>query len=534
MKPSLICRKDRDRTLLVLLGIIFLGIALRLYSLTSKILWYDEISTISIAAKSFRFILRPFSSYKLLFIILLKAWIEIFGISAVATRILPALFGIASIFLTFRIGKDLFNARIGLIASFLLSISCFHIYQSRQVKHHALLLFLILLSLFCLIRFLSERKTKFVIANGLVNTAIIFTHPFGFYLIVIQVLHVIFTRRLIGKAGFKKWVFFQVPLLFAFGVWVGIILRAEKHLQALLWWVQRPDMHSLVETFKTLCYGLDYGLNDITLSSYPAFIVGTISVLFGLFFIRGILVIFRYYFQSHTKLLILWLFLPVALTFIFSHIIFPVYVIKHLLISLPAFYFIVAIGLWHKTRTIFIIAILFFFFLLNITPLKIMYDAYAGVDWRGAVQLMKAHSLRDNDIIIMATTKEVVCLIYYLSDADKEALGQIDIFGKLTDGGWQESFQYRKHYIITLGSELPGMKDAHYYPSRHIYDDFARQVLRSNVLETNKRIWLLISKWSGYEYKRSRIPQSLRTHFKMTVKEKVRGVRVFCFEHPSG
>lgn len=176
-------------------------------------------------------------------------------------------------------------------------------------------------------------------------------------------------------------------------------------------------------------------------------------------------------------------------------------------------------------------AVLLFIFLLHLVPLKILYTAYAGADWYKAVQFMKTHSLKDDDIIVMATTKEVVCLTYYLDGADKEALRDVGIFGKLTDSGWQESFRYKAHDIITLGSELPGMKDARYNPCYHIDDEFDAKVFKSGLLKTDKRIWLLISKWSGGEYGRERSAQKLGAHFKMALRAEVPGIKVYRFEY---
>jgi len=526
----LILQKDSRPAVSVLLGIVALGALLRLYHLAAQALWYDDITTLAIAAKSLRFILCQYPAYKPVYIIVLKAWTGIFGIGAVAAKMLPALSGIASIFLVFLIGKGICNRRVGLISAFLLSISCFHIYHSRQIKQYAFLSFLILLSIFFFIKFISERKTRFLAANALLNIAIIFVHPFGFSLVLVQIAHMLVHQRLIAKADLKRWFLAQAPLLCTCGVWCAVMLRVQSHLQAVLWWVPRPDTASLLETFATFCYGARYGLSDVTVAACPAFIAAAIIAIFGLLFIRGLFVVFKYYPRSHMKICVIWLFLPVALAFLFSRVFFPVYVVKHLLIALPAFYYIVAIGLWHNTKASFAATILLVIFVLHIVPLGILYGARAGADWQEAVQLMKKHSLKEDDIIVMATTKEAVCLIYYLSDADRQALREVGIFGKLTDKGWQDSFRYRAHEIMTLGSELPGKQEACYNPCYHIEADFDSKVLRESFLRTDKRVWLLISKWSGGEYDQEKIARKLQAYFKMTVQEEAAGVRVYRFE----
>lgn len=532
-------KNKRDWTPFVLAGIILLGAALRLYNLGAKALWYDEISTISIAEKSPHFILQPFSSYKSAFIILLKIWIGIFGTGVLALRLLPAAFGIISIFLTFRIGKELFNSRAGLISAFLVSISCFHIYHSQQVKQYTFILFLVLLSTLYLIKFIAEGKARFIITNVLLNILILYTHPFGFSVIAFQALYILANYKSIGAAQLKKWSFHQIPLLFALGVWAAVMRSTEKYLKAILWWVRLPDIRSLTDTFRTFSYGFNYGLSDVNIRICPPPVAGMLAIIFGLFFIKGLFNAFGYYRQSQVKLVIVWLFLPLVLILAFSYLVRPVYVTKHLLILLPAFYYIVAIGLSHKTRNFFIITILAIILGLNSIPLRRMYNTVSNVDWQRAVRVMENNSLREDAVIIMATTKEAVCLVYYLNPADDRALRDIDIFGKITDNGWQESFQHKKHYIITLGSELEQTEDAYYDPGSginkiykpgHILADFDQKVLMGDILKTKKQVWLLVSRWAGDEYGLESVARKLKAYLKMALRKEAGGIKVYRFD----
>jgi hypothetical protein len=387
-----------------------------------------------------------------------------------------------------------------------------------------------MLSVYYFIKFLSERKTKFLVLNGLLNIAILFVHPFGFSLILVQIVYMVLNLGSIEKAELKKWFFSQLPLFFVFALWAGIIVIMRQYLRGVLWWVERADIFSLAEIFKTFCYGFRYGLTDVAVQPYPPVIVVLLNIIFGLFFIRGLFVILAYHRRTHEQFFVIWLFLPVVLTFLFSYIFFTVFVIKHLLIVLPAFYFLVAIGLGHKTKIPFIIAVLAVIFALSVVPLRIMYQAHAGADWQKAVQLMREHSLKDDDIIIMATTKEAVCLMYYLSDANKDVLRDLGLFGKLTDGGWEESFQYKRHRVITLGSELSATKGARYIQGERINADFDTKVLSGGVLKTDNPLWLLISRWAGDEYYKDNLAGKLKAHFKMVLKRDISGIKVYRFE----
>jgi len=523
-------KKNRYAVILIMLGILLLGVFLRIRSLASKPFWFDDLTSLAVAAKNLQFILTQYPVYKSAYIIILKIWTGVFGSGPVVTRILPSFCGVASILLTFLIGKNLSNVRTGIIASFLLSISAFHIYHSREVKHYTLLLFLGMLSVYFFVRFLSERKNKFLVMNLLLNIMILFVHPFGASLILVQVVYLILNRRFIEKAELKKWFLAHLPLFFAFVLWAAIIVVIRQYLQGVLWWVGRANIFSLAEIFNTFCYGFRYGLTDIAVHSYPSVVIVLLRIIFGLFFIKGLCVILANHRQSREQFIVIWLFLPVVLTFLFSYIFFSVLVVKHFLIILPAFYFFVAIGLGHKTKTPFIIGVLAVIFMLSFVPLRIMYQARAGTDWQKAVQLMKEHSLKDDDIIIMATTKETVCLMYYLSDMDKDVLRELGLFGKLTDSTWQESFQYKQHRVITLGSELLATKGSRYIQGERINADFDTKVLSGDVLNADKPLWLLISRWAGDEYYKGDLAAKLKTHFKMVFKRDACGIKVYHFE----
>ena len=516
---------------------------MRLYNLTAKSLWYDEASSIVDGLRSFNFISQPTGNYKLVYAYLLKVWLEIFGVSALAARLLSVIFGIGSIFLIFLIGKSLFNKGIGLISSFLLAVSCFHIYHSQQVKYIAFLLFLALSSLSCFIEFIRKNKIRFLMINSMLNILIIYTHPFGFSIILVQFLYVFFSYHSMDKKELKKWCLLQLPLLFVSLLWAVLIISEKKHLRTILWWAQLPSIHSLTETFKTFCYGGPrYGINDdANIQTCPVDVARLLIFIFGALFTRGMLHISKYRSKINESLLILWLLLPIVLGFLFSYLFYHIYFIKLFLISLPAFYLIVAIGIYHGNKLYHMLGILLLISWLNVSPLKAMYKNDTHVDWQKTAFIMKQQHISDDATIIISTCKEVVPFMYYLSNADKADLKDIGMFGKFTSGHWQDSFRYKNHQIIAIANELGQKEDAYYaldksgitnktYDFNYILADFDRKVMQKDVLDTNKEVWLLVSRWTGEEYNRQAMVEKLNKYLKMAFKEETGGVRIYRFE----
>ena len=316
------------------------------------------------------------------------------------------------------------------------------------------------------------------------------------------------------------------------------MFAGKENFKVILWWLRLPNMQSLIETFSTFCYGgPEYGLSSLDVASFPPEIVMAMMLVFGIFFIRGLFLIFSQQAKSHQAFVVVWLILPIALSFLFSYLFFPVYLIKNFLIFLPAFYLIVAQGIYHK-RQFFSLTILVIIFLLNIVPLKMMYGASINVNWQKAVRFIKGNDLKDDDIVIMATTKEVVSFMYYLSDADKTALEDMLIFGKFEDGSWRESFRYKGHSIITLGSERTQGKDGYYdsgsgtnkiYSLDYITTDFDKKVMKEDILNSNRQVWLLVSKWAGDAYCSQKMSDKLKAYFRLTLAKEVGGIKICRF-----
>jgi 4-amino-4-deoxy-L-arabinose transferase-like glycosyltransferase len=93
---------------------------------------------------------------------------NIFGINEFAVRFVPAVFGVFSIIITYMLAEHIFNKKIALFSSLLLSICQFHIKYSRQGMLDVPLTFFVLLTLFLFLKgFNSESESPvfFILAG---------------------------------------------------------------------------------------------------------------------------------------------------------------------------------------------------------------------------------------------------------------------------------------------------------------------------------------------------------------------------------
>ncbi len=145
---------------------------------------------------------------------------RLFGIHLLTARLLSVLFGTLSIILVYLLGSLLFNKRAGLIASFLLAVSIFHITWSAAYQDQTMMFFVLLASYF-FIKEYKERGTISYLSALFLGVAIlvkiitgIFILMFGFFML--GILYKDYKKKT-GKfsQNFKRAVVFGLILLVA-------------------------------------------------------------------------------------------------------------------------------------------------------------------------------------------------------------------------------------------------------------------------------------------------------------------------------
>lgn len=82
-------------------------------------------------------------------------------------RAQTAIFGVASIYVLYLIGKKLFNFQIGLLSALFLTVSPLHVRDSHYITTDVLSLFAILVAHLCLLYLIDTRKMKWFVLSGL-------------------------------------------------------------------------------------------------------------------------------------------------------------------------------------------------------------------------------------------------------------------------------------------------------------------------------------------------------------------------------
>ncbi len=198
----------------LMLLIIVLGGFLRLYHLGYRSLWKDEAYQYYAATKDLQDIRdlgHPLLSHYIVHFFLTLDRSEIM------LRLPSVVFGIGSIIMMYLIAKTLFDKRVGLLSSFLVSISPFLIYYSQEGRMYAQFVFLALLSIYFMI--LSVREEKLVHYSGYIffTALCLQTHFFAAFVVLAENIYIIAAILFkMKKLAYWKWLITQFFVLLLF------------------------------------------------------------------------------------------------------------------------------------------------------------------------------------------------------------------------------------------------------------------------------------------------------------------------------
>jgi hypothetical protein len=221
----------------------FIGI--RLWNLTAFCLDSDEIFSLSCARYNLGHLLQSVRAdvvHPPLFYLLLWLWVKIGGESMPWIRMLPFLLSAAALPLAWIVFRQLkLSAAARIIAVALLAISDYQVFHARYVRMYALFFVLSLASVALFNLLLESASKRRVIALTAVNLLLVYTQYFGWMLIGIEGLHLLWMDRrklkpfLMGTAA--------IALLFApwaYGAAQAAI--AKGGLTPNLGWIRHPKI----------------------------------------------------------------------------------------------------------------------------------------------------------------------------------------------------------------------------------------------------------------------------------------------------
>ncbi len=382
----------------MILAVIVFAFLLRVISLNQSF-WLDE-ATSGLVVRNFNLgdIITKFSPgdfHPPLYYLILKLWSYVFGTSEIALRFPSIVFGVATIYVVFLIGKKLFSNKVGLIAGVLLATSGLHIYYSQEARMYSLTAFLVS---FLIYLFLKKRWLIFSIILMLVGLT---DYP---ALLIIPVFLVV------GRKEWRKLVISSLLLVISYLIWLPILLK------------------QLSVGFSTA--GSNWGnlLGTFSLKNFALipikFILGRIS--FDNKYIYAVIVLvtvflFGYLILKSTRrvnfLIWMWLLVPLVLGIIIS---FKLSILSYFrfLFVLPAFYLLIAVGI-SKTQKYanYLLGVLLISNLI-FSGIYLFNPRFQREGWKELVTFVKKESEGKKTITLFVADSNMEGYKYYDSSAN--------------------------------------------------------------------------------------------------------------------
>lgn len=369
-----------------ILLILITALILRLINLNQS-LWLDEaINVVNSQKYNFSDFLTVYSIgdfHPPLYFAVLWIWTHIFGTAEIVVRIPSVISGVLTVWLTYLIGKKLFNEKIGLVAGLILAFNPLHIYYSQEARMYALAALIVVVSFWSLLNLIKGRR-YFVFIYG-VSVALVLYADYPIYFVLpAQLVYVMWVERkklltvimgiIMGVILWLPWLkILPSQLKTGQGAasqipgWANVVGGANSKELILLW---VKSIIGRVSFDNKWIYGL---------------IVVVVSSVYGFILFKAIKSL-----KEEIKFLLLWIVVPVSLIFLVSFYI-PVFAYFRMLYILPAISLILAYGISNtKYQKVFIglITIFSLCFLL----MYYLNPKFQREDWRGAVN----YALTDN------------------------------------------------------------------------------------------------------------------------------------------
>lgn len=209
----------------LLMGIVLVAWALRVYHLGTQSLWVDEGFSWEVARQGPGAILRLLPAedrHPPLHYLLLWLTMQLAGSSEFSLRFLSAGVGTLAIPLVYWLGRRLNGPAVGLAAAALIAISPFHVWYSQEARMYALLMTFGLLSLvFALLVTDSEcsQLRRWPAAGYVVSTAgALYTHYYGVFLLPAHVILALLHGN--WRARWREWLALPIIAVVLFAPWL--------------------------------------------------------------------------------------------------------------------------------------------------------------------------------------------------------------------------------------------------------------------------------------------------------------------------
>lgn len=405
--------------------ILFAALALRSLLLNQS-LWLDEGINVNNAANlDFKTLLLKYSLsdfHPPLYHAILKLTTMLAGTSEIAVRVPSVIFGVVSVYLTYLIGKKLFEEKTALIAATLMATAPLAIYYSQEARMYALAAAAAAASVYFFISILE--KDRLINWIGFISSTVIMLYSdyLPYLLIPTYITYLFLNRKIVKKHTLKAFFPALVIITLLISPWLLILpaqfstgLSAAAASPAWSQVVGAPELKNTALVF------VKFAIGRVSIADKTTYALVLLPIgLFTLFLFA--LSLFR--FSQKRSILIYWLAVPLLLAYAISFSI-PIFAYFRFLFILPAFYLICASAINTISYPSLVRFLLAIFLVINLSSTFAYFQnpKFQREDWRGAT-----------NYVIQNTDKNTITLFesnYTMGPFDYYNYGRIKAEGGL-------------------------------------------------------------------------------------------------------
>jgi len=174
-------------------ALLLLALALRLYMLSTKSFWADELDQILYGQGTVAFTLSsttPPIDYLITHLI-----VHYVGTSEFIVRLPDVVWGVLAVFMVCQLGRTLFDRPTGYLAAFLLAILPLHIQYSQEARYYSLPTFLFILCVYTAVQVLNRPTRIGWFLYSVTGILALFTHLYAAPLLALLGLWVVLIKR---------------------------------------------------------------------------------------------------------------------------------------------------------------------------------------------------------------------------------------------------------------------------------------------------------------------------------------------------
>ena len=410
------CREPAQRLIegAVVSALVVISAVLCFLFLAKKPFWFDEAFSVELARfnwHNFAGLVWKREGNMVLYYLLLRAWVP-FGQGPFFFRSLSVFPAVATVPVVYWLGRQLYNARVGLIAATLLAFNAWHIRYAQEARSYSLFIFLGTLSSAFLIASLLRPSRRARAGHILASSLAVCTHFYAGLLVVAQWISLRFLRREeIPPETNRNWR------------WIGLfsapaIIFVAKTGSSPLHWIQHPGIKDLYHFAEQITGN---GGLLLVLAYACACIVALVPTISNRWRVP--------WNAWRARFLIVWLLFPILFTLAFS-IVRPLFLSRYFVFCLPALVLLAGAGLACVNRAWLLAPALGVFLVVSLKGTLSYYDHDFDLtrdNWAGASNYVLARS-RPGDALLFHVAMGRMPYQFFQSLAPKRAVGPAVVF----------------------------------------------------------------------------------------------------------